>query len=98
MSKVIDWTEKLPEDVREWASQFSIHHELIRQNDEQFAEDEPETLDDDADVLPYDQWGKPELLAEAGKRELAVPAKVSKPDLVALLQADDDAAEAAANS
>lgn len=41
------------------------------------------------DVAPYDEWLKPDLIEEGHVRELPVSDKMNKPDLVAMLRADD---------
>jgi hypothetical protein len=95
MSKTIDWTQPLSAEEREYAMQFSINHERVRLNDEMHANKASESLDGDDvdDVKPYPEWTKDELSAEATKRGLTAPAKAKKEDLVALLEADDDAAD-----
>jgi hypothetical protein len=103
MSRQIDWQQPLSDADREWAAQYSVHHPLIAINDEQFTKPSGESLGgEDAtatEVPPYTDgayWTKERLVTEAGTRELAIPAKANKADLIALLQADDDAAEAKA--
>jgi hypothetical protein len=97
MSRAIDWTQPLSDEDRAHAMQFSINHERVRLNDEMFAgnAEASESLDGDDvdDVKPYPEWTKDELSAEATKRGLTAPAKAKKEDLVALLEADDDAAD-----
>src|SRR6185312_9515953 len=97
MSRQIDWNEPLSDDDRAWASQFEgAHGELIRINDAQYASQADSLAGDDEDddeVKPYDQWTKDQLAAEDTKRELAVPSKAKKEDLIAILQADDDQAD-----
>jgi len=95
MSRQIDWEQPLSDADRAWAEQFpGMHADRIAYNDQQFAGSADTLEGDDADdVKPYSQWAKDELLAEVSKRELAVPAKANKADLVAILEADDDAAE-----
>lgn len=97
MSRAIDWTQPLSDEDRAHAMQFSINHERVRMNDELHAGSASESLDGDDvdDIKPYPEWTKDELSAEAAKRGLSAPAKAKKEDLVALLEADDDAAESA---
>lgn len=108
MSRQVDWTQPLSDADREWASQFSVHHPLIAVNDQQFAEGEESLGGEPAEgatvpeeVPPYTDgvyWTKDRLVTEAGARELAIPAKANKADLIALLEADDDRAEADAKA
>lgn len=99
MSKQIDWTKPLSDADREWASQFSIHHPLIELNDQQHAgkgDDESLAGAAEEEVLPYDQWKVEDLKAEADNRQLTYTSKVTKPELVAMLEADDAAEESPA--
>lgn len=100
MSRQIDWTQPLSEADEAWAVQFSQHHDLIRMNKAEFATDDAEESlgGSEADVKPYIEWTKDQLVAEVGKRELASPAKAKKEDLAAILEADDDAAEGSGKS
>jgi len=101
MSRQIDWSEPLSEKDEAWARQFPIHRELIRINKEQFADPSadgglagPEA--EITEVPPYTDasyWTKDKLVTEVGKRELPMPGKANKADLIAILEADDDAAE-----
>jgi hypothetical protein len=96
MSRQVDWTQPLSDEDRTWASQFSIHDALIQANDAQFSGSDEESLEGsnlgDGEVPEYSDtafWTKDRLTKELEARQLAVPAKAKRDELVALLEADD---------
>lgn len=61
--------------------------EIVTPDYEEADEDDE---DDEADELPpYEEWSKTDLRSEVDGRELDVPSKANKDELVAALQADD---------
>lgn len=100
MSRQIDWTQPLSEEDEAWASQFAIHQSLIEANKAEFAETSSGSLEgvdlDGEDEVPLysneKYWTKAKLAEEISNRDLAMPAKAKREDLVGILQADDEAA------
>jgi hypothetical protein len=96
MSRAIDWEKPLSDEDREWALQFPINHERVRMNDEvhggKGAKAKTAEVLAGEDVKPYEEWTRDELATEAVRRGLSVPTKSNKAGLIALLEADDDAA------
>lgn len=98
MSRQINWDEPLSDADRAWALQFPLMHDLVRMNDETHAgqAEDLDGSDGPEDVPAYTDtsyWTKDRLAAEATKRELPIPGKAKRDDLVTLLEADDAAAE-----
>jgi hypothetical protein len=56
--------------------------------------DSEDSADEDEEVPPYAEWTKKELYAEADDRDIDGRSSMSKAELVAALEADDDSPEA----
>jgi hypothetical protein len=97
MSKQIDWTQPVSDADWAWAEQFpALHGGNLEAHAGTKAREEMETLDGtDDDDVPYTQWTVVELTTEVRRRNaedgktLPVPSK--KPDLVKVLEDDDEA-------
>jgi hypothetical protein len=91
MSRNIDWEQPLSDEDRAWAEQFHINRARIALNDEQHGGSGDADADDE--VPPYEEWSKKDLLAEINRRPStsAPSGNPKQADLVAILQADDDA-------
>jgi hypothetical protein len=70
MSKQIDWTQPLSPEDAEWAAQFhGLHGGMLAANREQFPQSPAaELTGEDAEVPPYAEWSKAELVDETKRR------------------------------
>lgn len=104
MSRQIDWQKPLSAEDEQWARQFSQHDPLLALHREQFPEEYVERGEDslegtpDDDLPPYEEWSKKDLVTEVNRRPTTTmpTGKATAADLAVILNADDDATDAAA--